>query len=277
MAVWAPGDVMTTTCNIDITYYPFDTQTCDVTFIPWGSMISEMNLHVAQKEVSRRLFTENGEWALQKATTATGLFDGIYPTYSVVLELKRRPTFVVVNVILPVLFMGFLNVLVFFLPAKSGERVSFAMTVLLAFAVFLTLVGDNMPKTSKPISALCYFLLNNLILSSLIMTATIVNLNIYHKDDNISVPQWLATIVRTLNCMQRPKRTKVGNLDERDRKADNKKMKSENLEADPDDLPVYLKDRITWCDISKTLDFVFGAVSILWHLITAVAFFILVV
>ncbi|XP_045174364.2 neuronal acetylcholine receptor subunit alpha-6-like [Mercenaria mercenaria] len=273
MAVWAPSDVMTTTCNIDVTYYPFDKQKCEISFIPWGSVITEMNLHVVQREVSRKYFTENGEWALEKATTTTGLHEGIYPTYIVELELTRRPTFVIVNVILPILFMGLLNVLVFFLPTKSGERVSFAMTVLLAIAVFLTLVGDNMPKTSQPMSTICYFLLTNLVLSSLIMIVTILNLNLYHRDDNLVVPEWLENVVRILKCNRLPRRTKVENLKEDD--DGNKKEHLENVDTVKWALPAYT-ERITWRDVSKAVDMVFGGAAILWLLMTTLAFFIMV-
>ena len=44
--------------------------------------------------------------------------------------------------------MASLGFLVFFIPADSGEKVSFGMNVLLAFAVFLLLIGENMPQTS---------------------------------------------------------------------------------------------------------------------------------
>ncbi|XP_060600782.1 neuronal acetylcholine receptor subunit alpha-3-like [Ruditapes philippinarum] len=191
-AVWTPIDVVTTTCTFDITYYPFAVQTCEISFMPYGAFVNEIYLHAAEKEVSRRYFTENGEWALEKAETVSGLIDEQFPTFVIVLELRRRPTFVIVNVILPILFMGLLNALVFFLPASSGERVSFAMTVLLAIAVFLTLVGDNMPKTSQPMSTICYFLLTNLVLSSLIMIVTVLNLNLYHKVYTTTVPHLYA-------------------------------------------------------------------------------------
>jgi hypothetical protein len=52
------------------------------------------------------------------------------------LKLKRQPMFFVLNLILPVCLMSILNIFVFLLPADSGERVGYAITVLLAIAVF---------------------------------------------------------------------------------------------------------------------------------------------
>jgi hypothetical protein len=90
--------------------------------------------------------------------------------------------------------------LVFILPVESGERVSYAITVLLSIAVFLTLVGDNIPKSSKPMSLFSYYLLFDLILSTVIVFATIVNLKVYHQHVDKPVPKWLSRTVRKLKC-----------------------------------------------------------------------------
>lgn len=279
VAVWAPAEILTTTCKVDVTYYPFDTQNCEISFIPWGSLENEMYLHAAEKEVSRKFFSGNGEWSLENATASTGLIDGKYPVYTLLLEIRRRPTFVIVNVILPILFMGLLNVLVFFLPASSGERVSFAITVLLAIAVFLTLVGDNMPKTSQPMSTICYFLLTNLVLSSLIMVMTIFNLNLYHRDNKIPVPGWLSTFCRIIKCKRLPNRTKVQDITETDGPISEKCKSVVEVEPVKWVLPVYVEDenQITWREVSRVVDKVFGVASITWLLITAASFFAMVI
>lgn len=41
VALWAPADVLSATCNIDITNYPFDTQTCKIFLTQWGSSVNE--------------------------------------------------------------------------------------------------------------------------------------------------------------------------------------------------------------------------------------------
>ena len=101
--------------------------------------------------------------------------------YKVLLQLERRPLYFLVNTVVPIIFMGILNILVFLQPAESGERISYAVTVLLATAVFLTLIGDNMPKSSKPMSIVCYFLLSELSLSAFICITAILNLRLFFK------------------------------------------------------------------------------------------------
>ncbi|KAL4225528.1 Cholinergic receptor [Mactra antiquata] len=287
LAIWSPGDVMTTTCNINVAYYPFDTQICTLTFIQWGSTNMQVALHAVEKEVSTKFFVGNGEWDLIKAYAKEDILennDYLYPTYNIVIELKRRPAFVVVNVVLPILFMGVLNVLVFVLPPQSGERISYSMTVLLAIAVFLTLVGDNLPKTSEPMSTICYFLLTNLVLSSVIMIVTIINLNIFHRSELRPVPTRLAKLVLIMRC-KRSRRNKVQDIEmteddvpeivlkkEKDKlenatdKTQSKKMKWAVHDADE------LND-VTWQDVSRMFDIIFGLLAFVWLTFSAAAFF----
>ena len=97
--------------------------------------------------------------------------------------------------------MGVLNLLVFLLPAQSGERVGYSITLLLAIAVFLTIAADNLPKTSFPtISILCLKLLVDMMISGLVILFTIVGLRFYHTDENKPVPRCVTAITRVLLC-----------------------------------------------------------------------------
>lgn len=279
IGLWAPGDVMTTTCKIDVAYYPFDTQTCEMMFMSWGSLYDEVFLKSNRREIYTDFFVGNGEWDLIESYAYEGMIDSKYPTYNIVFKLKRRPTFIVVNVVLPVLFMGLLNVLAFFVPAQSGERVSFSMTVLLAIAVFLTLVGDNMPKTSEPMSTICYFLLTNLVLSSLIMIITVLNLNVFHKSEKQPVPTFLSNLVLLLSC-RRPKRTKVEviSVSEDVHDVDFKKEKEKHDVVDEKwATPVQAEEvnanKATWQDVSRMFDKLFGLLAFVWLFFSASAFF----
>lgn len=51
--------------------------------------------------------------------------------------------------------MAFLVAMVFKLPADSGEKVGFGLTVLLAYAVYLSLISTDIPSTSLTVCYLC--------------------------------------------------------------------------------------------------------------------------
>ena len=81
---------------------------------------------------------EHGSWSVVKTqakcenegTTSTGYF---------IIWFERKPHYVLVNIILPILALCLLNVLVFILPAESGDRVPYSIKMLLSITVFLSL------------------------------------------------------------------------------------------------------------------------------------------
>ena len=191
----SPGDVFDSSCQVDITYYPWDEQTCALSFIPWGYDDDEIQLVSLKKGVETMFYNPGGAWDLiGSSVTSYG------QVITFIMHLRRKPKFVLTNVILPVVFMSVLNMVVFLIPVESGERISYCLTVLLAIAVFLTLVGDTIPKTSDPMSLLSYYLLAVLAISVCIILATVVSLRIYFRDEKKSVPKWLTMFVRCLCC-----------------------------------------------------------------------------
>jgi hypothetical protein len=61
--------------------------------------------------------------------------------YHFKLKIKRRALYYGVMIIAPTVLFALMNPLVFLLPIESGERVSLAMTILLSYAIFLTLMS----------------------------------------------------------------------------------------------------------------------------------------
>ncbi|KAH3851022.1 hypothetical protein DPMN_093549 [Dreissena polymorpha] len=76
--------------------------------------------------------------------------------------------------------MSALNILVYLIPTECGERISFCLAELLSIAVFLTLVGDNLPKNSNPMSLFSYYLVSVLVISVAITLAVICSLHVYY-------------------------------------------------------------------------------------------------
>ena len=106
-------------------------------------------------------YRENGEWIVTGTNTEfhhlADTVDGVthyFPQVYFNVFIRRRPAYYILNRILPVVLSSFLVVVVFVLPSESGEKVSYALTELLALAFLLTLITDYMPSTSITISVL---------------------------------------------------------------------------------------------------------------------------
>ena len=158
-------------------------------------------------KTEKSLFLANGVWELTDTEVKAGVLPRDIQYLLVTFHIRRRASFYLVNMLLPIATMGVLNLLVFLLPAKSGERVGYSITMLLAIAVFLTIAADNLPKTSFPtISILCLKLLFDMMISGLVILFTIVGLRFYHTDENKPVPRCVAAITRVLLCKRSCKR-----------------------------------------------------------------------
>lgn len=62
--------------------------------------------------------------------------------------IRRRPLFYTVSLLLPSIFLMLMDIVGFYLPPNSGERVSFKITLLLGYSVFLIIVSDTLPATA---------------------------------------------------------------------------------------------------------------------------------
>lgn len=62
--------------------------------------------------------------------------------------IRRRPLFYAVSLLLPSIFLMVVDIVGFYLPPDSGERVSFKITLLLGYSVFLIIVSDTLPATA---------------------------------------------------------------------------------------------------------------------------------
>lgn len=68
--------------------------------------------------------------------------------YHTQVVVRRRPLFYTVNLLLPSIFLMVMDIVGFYLPPDSGERVSFKITLLLGYSVFLIIVSDTLPATA---------------------------------------------------------------------------------------------------------------------------------
>ena len=194
-AFWEPGSVMKTMCYIQIPAYPFDVHYCYIRINSWGGEFSDLILNSAFDFVNTQIYTDNVEWALTDTYAVSERTDYKYQKYSPSIlfgiQYKRRPLFLLINILMPLVFLSILNSAVFLLPQESGERVSFSVTVLLSFAVFLNVIGDHIPNTSSPMPYVCYYVLIELINSCIITVATILCQRLYQYHGQRPVPRWI--------------------------------------------------------------------------------------
>jgi hypothetical protein len=183
---------------------------------------------------------------------------------------------------MPVVFLGLLNILVFLIPAESGERISYSVTVMLAITVFLSSVADSLPKTSSPISLLSYYLLANSGLSVFICLCSILIVRTCHNTD--SHASGMAAIARMI-CKRQNKLIVPANPNtDNDINTSKTQIMSardnfdiaETINTEKDS---HFQETITdlspsWLDVGKRLNMVMGTFSVIFWLLATVVFLV---
>ncbi|XP_069114774.1 neuronal acetylcholine receptor subunit alpha-7-like [Argopecten irradians] len=194
---WSPPDVFEVTCQADVTFYPFDEQTCSLYFGVYMHTELEVVLDLPARGINLRHYTTNSLWDLKH----TSMTQRDPSSLKLILVLQRRSMYQVINTILPFCVLGLLNIMVFLLPAESGERIGFSVTILLAIAVFMTIVADTLPGTSEPsFPRLCYLLTAELVINMLVTVLTILVLRLHHKPEHQTIPAWMEYVKTKLLC-----------------------------------------------------------------------------
>ncbi|XP_061172783.1 neuronal acetylcholine receptor subunit alpha-6-like [Saccostrea echinata] len=279
---WYPADVFSSSCTPNIYYYPYDTQICSIYFSSWGYGIQEVGFYSIRDDVNTYVYDEHGLWNLTD-TSAFVHEDSTNQINAMVIQLTltRMPTFYLINMILPIIVIGLLNILVFLLPAESGERVGYSITVLLAIAVFQTIASDKLPHVSRPqISLLCIKLLIDLVLSVLVTTLTIVSLYFYDMPDSRKVPVYLQAICGLILCKKCSPNKSEDKYDNEETykvyKIVNGKQMTTSISLS-DVRKAEKTDVINWTDVGRCSDIVFATFSLLAFIASNVAFVVLVI
>ena len=178
------GGVLAAKCTVDISKFPFDSQTCTLQFTIWNTFASDVMLNtVASDPVSLDFYTEHSDWSLQSHSAKSYLWNN-FSIYDVTFTIKRHSLYYSIIVICPTMLFVALNPLVFLLPVESGERIGLSMTVLLSYAIFLTLVSDAIPASSNPMSITLIVMMITITISSIIVFMNIIILTLYYRENN---------------------------------------------------------------------------------------------
>ena len=198
--------VLDSTCQADVTYFPFDNQVCQLKMSSWYYTDSELKFEFdSEGDVNHEYAVEHGLWDVQNLRLETLNYSQI----SLTVTFNRKPSFYVYNIILPINFICFLNIFVFRLPAVSGERTGFSVTMLLSIAVFLTIVSDRLPESSN-LSILGLILMLEFCMSGIILVLVIFGLRCYHTDSKENVPVCIQQIIRL--CSRRKKHFEIDDV-----------------------------------------------------------------
>ncbi|XP_060072801.1 neuronal acetylcholine receptor subunit alpha-3-like [Ylistrum balloti] len=212
----SPGRHVKASCSFDMTKFPTDSQTCTMQLASWMYTVNEMYFLIARPNMNLAYYRPNGDWDVDWTSVTNNTDLGRY--FAIIdfsIHLTRRSGYFMVSMTMPVLLLCFLNPFVFVLPASSGERISYTITVFLSLAVYMTLIGENIPQVSEPMAGVSYFLLVAMLNSCVLIVLTIFSLRCDSVTDICKFPAWLLWLAsRRGGCQSTNVNNKVDNTNE---------------------------------------------------------------
>lgn len=253
-----------TTCDLDTTFFPFDVQQCSIDM--YFSENDAYLLRINATWLQRTSFSkENGAWNL----ISQDMNGDDFSRFKITIKMKRKPLFMLVNILLPIIVLALLTPMVFLMPKNSGERVGYSITMLLAISVYMTIISDHLPKNSDPMPLVSVMIFVWYVMNSSIVFIVIVNTKINHTKDGRPVPNLARKFVILTRKIKGQRRLHVGEASEAEIRKGLKTAKEEEDEEEEKEMngnhrpPLERSDTffrarypdgVTWQELSVAID-----------------------
>eukprot|EP00794_Sanderia_malayensis_P012868 gene12868-14193_t len=179
---WYAPTIVRSGCNIDITYFPFDHQYCELKFGPWTYSSAEVDIRSMSDKVDLDKYLNSSQFKLGSARarrhyTKFGCCT-FYPYVEFILHIERQPGFFLFNVIIPSLVITCFAILTFTSPHLTGERVGLAIESFLSLSFLCLMVAGSIPINSDVTPLITKFLLMCMAMISLAVLFNLISMNL---------------------------------------------------------------------------------------------------
>ncbi|CAF1171325.1 unnamed protein product [Adineta ricciae] len=228
---WVPPAIYKSSCRIDVKYFPFDIQKCEMRFASWTynarevmfeyyseedekkneltKLLPQQVYSATSNELYKDDYLESGTWDVVGIPSQfvhyysnTSNLSPDYIEIVVFIKMRRKALYYTVNLIVPTFLMTILICIVFCLPTAAGEKMTLCMSILLALNLFQLLVTKILPPTSAVVPLIAKYLLFTFALNVLVIINTVIITNFYYRTSMTdTMPNWLREIF--LNILPR--------------------------------------------------------------------------
>ena len=196
-----------TFCQLDMRFYPADEHTCSFEFVSVYYPASQMKLVSNVDEVDLSYLGSHGEWTAKEAYVRQKFRQNLEYTAAgieCVYIMARQSGFTVLHKAVPLFILKFADIFIHIVPLNSGERISYAVTLLLAFVFWQAIVTEELPQNSSKISIFSIIMTVCMTVSGISTVTSVILCRIAHFDEDRPVPEFLKKLSR--RCRWKKKR-----------------------------------------------------------------------
>ncbi|EJW81169.1 hypothetical protein WUBG_07920 [Wuchereria bancrofti] len=198
--LWQPPAIYKSFCPIDVTWFPYDSQHCEMKFGAWSytgyyvdlkqlpqdqvmNGIDKYGQDVETMKIGMDLsfFYQSAEWDLLSLSSARHSVFYIsccgpekYVDITYYFVLHRKTLFFTCNLIVPCFLISLLTTIVFYL---TDHKITFSISILVMLTVFFLVLIDIIPPTSLVIPMFGRYLITTMILVSLSTVISVITVN----------------------------------------------------------------------------------------------------
>jgi len=260
--LWIPPAIYKSSCTIDVKYFPFDEQQCEMRFGSWTFDAKQVRLKQLKPMVNLEDYLPSGTWDVievpgkEQEFLESNRMELVYT-----FKIRRKTLFYTVNLIIPTVLISFLSIFVFYLPTDEGEKMTLCISILLALVVFLLLVSKILPPTSMVIPLISKYLIFTLMMNiiTILNTVIIINWN-YRTPRTHNMPQWIRVVLigflPKILFMERPKAAKKekDNLNSQATPTSNKRNDEKDINLEYDCVSGGYSASLLKCPLNQTID-----------------------
>ncbi|KAM9825031.1 neuronal acetylcholine receptor subunit alpha-7-like isoform 2-T2 [Syngnathus typhle] len=196
---YIPQAIFRSTCHVDLRWFPFDTQKCDLKFGSWTYGAWSLDLTMSEAVISE--YVPNGEWELvevsgKKNSRIYECCEEPYSDVTYTIVMRRRSLFYLLHVFIPCILISILALFVFLLPADSGEKITLGVAVMLSLILLMMLGANVIPANSDSVPLIARYFIITMVIVTLSVIVTVVVLQFHHHDPHgAKMPKWIRVVL----------------------------------------------------------------------------------
>ncbi|XP_075678940.1 acetylcholine receptor subunit beta-like 1 [Dermatophagoides pteronyssinus] len=146
---WMPALSMKTICEIDLTEWPFDQQTCLFRFASWTYDGDALNLVNVSDKIDLTSFSENSEWDIIDSSCEYMVHDTneggqFFPEVVFSINIHRKTSIYRYVVYFPIISVLFLNLMALFLDVRNPLRFHLSILCFITLLLIALFLGNKL-------------------------------------------------------------------------------------------------------------------------------------
>ncbi|KAI0208160.1 Neuronal acetylcholine receptor subunit alpha-9 [Lamellibrachia satsuma] len=192
--------LLKTYCTIQVYYFPFDTQECNLTFASWSYDQTMVNLVPSSIHLAE--YDANTAWKLVKTRMSIssddhrGFGSVTFPVITFTLKLRRASDIVFYYLYLPILFFNIITIAQYLLPCDSTKKITICTTTFVGMTFFVLLLKSSLP-VGRDVPSIVKYVAITLSLVGLSLLINVLLLSMHQRgplEEICPLPHWARNV-----------------------------------------------------------------------------------